>query len=428
MPVLAGLLFPMLALAAVEHVPALPATAPAPAELSGWVRQLAHPKPHTRREAFERLLAWGPLAYHDLRNARRGPSLEAAFLADDLLETMGEVLFVGSKVRLEAEAARVAWDQPFSLTVHVENAGSWPVPVSWAANQPPGAPGDDAAQTGAMLDAADFLEVLGPDGQPVDLRVDPIEPGTALAAAIRLRAGNNPPGHELAPGSTTRLTIPAFNRGWSRYPLLEAGRYSVRFLYQPPWQDEEWVQRGYGAVASEPVFIEVTAGAPPQVRGQDRQAALRGRVQGDRVIVELVSTWDRTLCVNLNLGGLADTHARLVWSLVEPAPPADRDADFELDVTNTGPAFDRGRVRELTAGESIEVANVSRAALLEACRAVLGAAHAGQPLRLSARYSQGASTSVLMRALQQRGIRESIPAQLFNGSAELPEDSIVELR
>lgn len=390
--VLVGFVVPLLALAAAQ-TPGLPASAPAPDQLARWVRELAHPQPRTRREAFDRLMTWGPLAYHDLRQAVHGPSLEAAFLADDLLESMGEVLFVGAGVKLQVDAARIAWDQPLTLTVQVENHGTWPVPVSWAAGQPVVAPSDDPGQAGAMLDAADFLEVLGPDGRPVDLRVDPIEPGTALAAAIRVRAGNKPPSHELPPGASTRLIIPAFNRGWVRYPLLEAGRYAIRFVYQPPWRDEGWVERGFGAITSPPVVVEVTAAAPPHVRGQDRQMGLRSRVTADAVSLELVSTWDRPLCVNLNLGGPAETHARVVWALVEPSPREDRDADFDLDVTNSGPAFDSQRIRVLAPGESVELVRVSRAALLEACQAVMGAPLApGKPVRLSVRYRQAHRT------------------------------------
>ena len=79
-----------------------------------------------------------------------------------------------------------------------------------------------------MIDLADHLVVTGPGGAEIQVRVDDVLADPKVMAAIewRVEGGDLTP---IPPGGTLVYRLPEFNRGWARYPLLEKGKYTIRF-------------------------------------------------------------------------------------------------------------------------------------------------------------------------------------------------------
>jgi hypothetical protein len=203
---------------------------------------------------------------------------------------------IGAQIRLSVDKSRVAWDQPFVLTVHMSNSTPGPIRVPWPARddaRPPRIIGATARQVAAMLDAADFLIVTGPRGRQLELRVDPIEQDPAVYLAVQSRAGDDPPTQEIAAGRADELTIPLFNRGWARFPMLRPGTYTIRFAYQPEWKDQQWTEVQFGRVQSEPVTIEITTAAPEPVRPRGEDLTLHLKTTGEMIEAEIRNVWDR---------------------------------------------------------------------------------------------------------------------------------------
>jgi len=397
---------------------AAPITPPSEQEIRQAIRDLNHPSPARRREAVRRLADWGPLAFDALGKVAAGSELEPALLARDLLREMGEVLFVGGRVRLEVDRERIRWDEPFALTVHVHNPTPGPVVVPWpadaASTTAPAADlhTSDADQVAALMDIADHLSIVGPDGRPVELRVDPIESDSAVYRAVAVRAGFDPPSHPVPPQGSERLRVPAFNRGWARYPLLAAGRYTIRFAYQPEWRDPAWIDQGFGRIESNIVTIEVTQPAPSEVREATRPVRLQLRQENDRLVAELQNVWDRDLWFNFNLGGPLDTHARLEWC---PQPSGDGEVNtFALDGDATGPQFAADRIGHLAPGQTHLLTRADPAAVIE--RARLAGDTSDAP-SVALKYSHLPSGRDLRLNLREKGQRETIPSQIFSGSA-----------
>ncbi len=395
-----------------------PIAEPTPGNIRAAVRDLRHPSPARRQAATERLAAWGPIAFPQLREAAAGSDLEAALLARDLLAELQDAIFLGARVRLEIEPAQVAWDQPFDLVLVAENITPGPLRVPWPAppaSQPASAPAGaavDATQVAAMMDIADFLTVTGPDGAALDVRVDPIERDEAVFEAVSVRAGDSPPSHELAPGASSRLRVEAFNRGWARYPMLVAGRYRIAFAYQPRWRDPRWNEAGYGRVSAAPVEAEITSTAPAQARRGSRPLDMELRRADGYVEAWLLSTWDRVQWVNLNLGTDLDTQARIEWRLQPLRDGEVEPVTFESDMT--GDRFELERVRPIEPAGSLLIARVDERQLLE--RGLKDEVQS-QVLEVTARYSHPQARLPLMGRLKELGRERVLPLELFTGSA-----------
>jgi len=265
-----------------------------------------------------------------------------------------------------------------------------------------------------MLDAADFLTVTGPDRQPLELRVDPIDQDPSVNQAVHDRAGDNPPSHVVPAGQTAHLPLPLFNRGWARYPMLAAGTYTIAFAYQPQWREPAWTQQGFGRVESKPITVQVTRPAPLALRQASRPLQLDLAAQGDTLVAELVSTWDRDLWVNLNIGGPSATHARLVWQPV-PTEPLEVD-QFELESDATDPAFRPGRLGRLPPGQRLLLARTAPAALRQRLRTVTTIGHPLPPLVLRYSYLPSAAWPDLRPLLQSKAPSANLPAQIFTGT------------
>jgi hypothetical protein len=398
-----------------ESAASRPVELPSPDAVQRAIRQLNHPLPAKRQEAVRQLSLWGPLAFEHLEQVAAGADLESALLARDLLREMGEVLFVGAQVRLEADRTRIRWDEPVALTVEVRNPNEgnvrvpWPARADLSASQPAE---DDTRQVAAVMDVADFISVTDPGGEAVDLRVDPIEQDTAIYRVVGLRASDTPPSHAIGPGATVRLAVRQFNRGWARFPMLARGKYHIQFEYQPEWKDPTWTAQGVGRIRSNVVEIEVIDEAPAQVRQAVRPLAMDVSLDGDRVRGELRNTWDRDVYVNLNVGANIETHARLEWV---PQRDSDEANPFMLPGDATEANFSVDRVKQLAPGQAVIVSRASRSQIVQQAQPTDSARSEQIWVRL--RYAHLASPDALRRTLRDKGRHESVPTQLFTGMA-----------
>ncbi|MBP7934663.1 MAG: hypothetical protein KA354_08460 [Phycisphaerae bacterium] len=387
---------------------------PSAAEIRQAVRQLKHPSPAKRREAIRQLAAWGPITFPELHTAAQGNDLEAALSARTLLNELQAAIMLGGRVRLEVVPARVAWNEPFTLILHAHNPGQGPMRVPWpdATKTPTTRPASpDADQVGRMLDAADWLRVTGPDHQPLELRIDSIDGDADIRQAVDLRAGKKPPAHTITPGSHAQLRIPEFNRGWSRYPMLAAGKHTIRFEYQPQWEDESWTEAGFGRVTSEPVTVEVTRSAPDDIRMAERPLHLQLKRQNHHLVAEVHNTWDRPLSLNLNFGPDSSRHAQLVWDITIGTQENTR--RWQPDPDPAAGTFRLDRLKTVDPGGTLEIA---QAPIPELARAGEETETAGpNPRRITLRYMQGPSP-VKMRELYREQVKPSdVPSNLFSG-------------
>ena len=391
-----------------------PASAPAEpsvAEIRAAVKQLKHPSPAKRRDAIRQLAAWGPITFPELRKAAQGSDLEAALSARTLLTELQAAIMLGGRVHLEVDKTRVAWDEPFTLTLHAHNPTSapmrvpWPDPAKVAATRPAS---PEAGQVGRMLDAADWLNVTGPDGQTLELRIDSIDGDADIRQAVDVRAGKAPPSHTIEPGSHVQLRISEFNRGWSRYPMLAAGTYTIRFEYQPQWEDESWTEAGFGRVTSEPVKVEVTRSAPDDIRTAERPLNLRLKRDGDYVVAEMHNMWDRPLCLNLNFGPDNSRQAQLVWDIAVEGKDDARRWQPEADPSAATLKLDRFKI--MAPGRALEI---GRAPIAELVRSADGTRD-----RQTGQVPPDPSLHVLTqsradaRAVQQAGQAERYPVRV----------------
>jgi hypothetical protein len=416
-------------------------TRPSEDEVRRAVRQLNHPSLSQRRAAIRRLAGWGPLAFPELRRASKSGNLEAALSARDLLEELESAILIGADVRLEvsqtrplagettrpltaeASAPRIAWDEPITITVCATNPTAGPLRVPWAepgvaASRPAGGRISDHEQVARMMDAADFLVVTGPDGRRVELRVEPIDRDPDVFRAVDVRARGTPPSHLVPAGQAARLEIPLFNRGWARYPLLAAGRYTLSFEYQPQWKDASWTKDGFGCVRGRPITIEVTNSAPAVVRNGGIALKLSVRPAGSMLQAVLESTWDLPLWINTNLGGVPKTHARLDWQVIQTN--RDNAEPTVVESVAGSPTFDAAKVVELRPGESVVLSTLPAEEVRRALGRASGDRHLGaKDFSIQVHYSWLSNPTELRDVLSERGHAADVPTQMFSGAVSV---------
>jgi hypothetical protein len=263
-----------------------------------------------------------------------------------------------------------------------------------------------------MLDAAEFLTVVGPTGEFVDLRIDPIERDRAVYDAVNLRASGDPPTHTVEPGKTAHLRVPLFNRGWARYPLLAAGRYAVTFDYQPEWADTSWTEAGFGHVRAAPVTIEICEPAPELLREADRPMQLRVSPRSDELVAELVNTWDRPVWVNLNIGSELSVQSRLEWK-IDLGDHYDAEP-IVIEPAVTQPIARADRIRRIEPAESLAAGRVALSDLHERVRS--GLITSAGPFEVRARYVHVAQLDALREHIQAREPGAQVPTHIFTGA------------
>lgn len=383
-----------------------------PEELARLVRRITTPSYQVRDRVFRAIAEIGPAAIPLLRRETNRSRQDVALAARELIEELEEVFFSGVTVRLEADPPRAAWDEAIRLTVFVENPTSFEARIPWAlpdattttaVTTRPKTPAD---QVGMIMDVAAFLEMMTPDGQALDLRVDSLEDDRDVKDVVEARADDGGPVSVLPPGRRCTVVLADLNRGWSRYPLLASGRYRVRFVYQPEWTREEWIAAGVGKVVSNTAEIEITRPAPEILREAAQPVDVIVGHEGGWIVARLLNRWDRPVWVNLNLGD-GPLFARVQWrvgrgeSPTTVVPSSDR---------QEGPAsFDVRRLRLLKPCELVEVARIERSALPAATERTGSGADAAT-WRVAARYDARSSREVIREAGEKAApaVREAV--------------------
>jgi hypothetical protein len=271
-------------------------------ELSSYIRDLGHPSYETRSRATRLLCAAGMAAYEPLQAAAAGDDVETALRAKDILSTLDRLMFSGVDVSFGFSEAKASWDTPVELRLTMSNRSRHPARVPFVLDPAlrDGMP-EVARQVADMLDLAEWLTVRGPDGDDVQLRVDDIAADPAIEQVVAERVDGGP-ASTIAPGGQAVVVLKNFNRGWARYPLLDAGTYTLVFDYVPAWEDAALAKEQAGRVRAEPVSIEVYRAAPPAVSRHGEEVSVRLVRSGDALVAELTNRFDQPLLLNKNFG------------------------------------------------------------------------------------------------------------------------------
>jgi len=290
-----------------------------PEQIDVLIDRLGDTSFKTRTQATQDLINCGPGAFDALKRAAESADLETRVRAKALCAVFEELLFAGADISLRTSRSAVAWDEPFDLTVSIRNPTTHPINVPFILPLQD-AGGDQAhlTQCTRMMDIADFLVVTDGAGDVVDLKVDDINQDARVRDAVMQRAEDAPIGR-LDSARSVDFTIPEFNRGWARYPLLKKGPYTIRLLYQPDWNHDELNEGKVGMVQSDAVTMTVTQSAPEPVRTSHGPARLVLRREGDRIVAALQNRDDLPLYVNNYFASdKSPPAARLQWVLVTP--------------------------------------------------------------------------------------------------------------
>jgi hypothetical protein len=378
-----------------------PSATPANTDIQALLDGLSDPSYEVRQAAVEKLYAAGPAVLEALAEVTKSDDFEAALRARKLIERIQRLFFVGAKIELSASHKQIRWDEPVSLRIKVINPSDFPVHLPFLVKNRGSIDTDSlAVQMGNLLDAADFLSVVGPDAKPVDPVVDDLRGEPSLEAALDTRVYDEP-ASLLAPHSEFILNLPDFNRGFARYRMLRQGTYRLQFAYVPEWDDEKMRQDAIGRVVSNALTLTVTQAAPDLILNARREIRVGLERAGRELVVRLTNTHDRPMGVNLNLGsrGLAD-YAHLKWHAHTPTGVVSADQP----ITNP-PPLDTEKLVKLKPGQSIELfrTDTSRLKALPGFEQVIGA---GETPTLAVRYS-----NILDRALLLRRRREDEPNQ-----------------
>lgn len=298
--------------------------------IDALIRDLGDASYETRLAAMRSLAAVGLPARAALEEAANGDDVEVALRAKTLLATLSRLLFSGADVRLTATKKEIRWDEPFDLVLEVESSPRFATRVPFSLEGgTDGGDDSDARQVGYMLDLAEWLQVRRADGREVSLKVDDIADDPAVLSAVQERLSGGPVS-TLEPGRTARVTGDRANRGWARFPLLDAGEYIFVFDYVPMWEDAALERDRVGRVRSNEVTVVVTQGAPDEVSRGGREASVTLDRDGDTFVARITNHNDQEMIVNTNYGPappLAQGH----WVLEQS------DRQVKLPVGEPGP-------------------------------------------------------------------------------------------
>ncbi len=393
---------------------------PAGIDFERLLTDLSDPSYEVRQAAVEKLYAAGPAVLDALAKVTKSDDFEAALRARDLIERIQKLFFVGAKIELSASHKHIRWDESVSLRIKVINPSDFPIHLPFLVKNRGSIDTDPlAVQMGNLLDAADFLSVVGPDDKAADPVIDDLRGEPSLEAALDTRVYAEP-ASLLAPHSEFILNLPDFNRGFARYRMLRKGTYRLQFAYVPEWDDHKMRQDGIGKVASNALTLTVTQPAPDLILGAKREIRTRLERVGREFVVRLTNTHDRPMGVNLNLGnrGLAD-YAHLEWQWQTPAGIVRAEQPI-IDP----PPLDTERLVKLKPGQSIELftAKWNRLKTLPGFEQM---GQNGEKTTLAVRYSNVLDRALLLMRRRQdepnqekwKRLYEAMPLPTFVGSS-----------
>ncbi len=318
------------------------------------VRSLGDPSYKSRVDATRRLCAIGPRATAALKRAREGKEPEIALRAGKLLEAFEQLLFSGMEITLRISKKRITWDEPVDLIVTMANRSAYDslVPVTLPIDGANSPDNEHARQVAGMIDLGDWLLVRAPGGKEVSLHADDIDAEPAVADVVRQRLEEAPIG-TLPPGESVTLTLPAFNRGWARFRMLDKGRYSVRLVYVPQWEDDQLLTNRVGAVESNVATVDVTSTAPSTVSRRGRERSLTVSIRGTDVRASLTNHLDRAVHINTHFG-TGVPFAKGVW--IAMSGDTRREVSVHADLPSLWQQFDSALIVKVPPGGTIVLA------------------------------------------------------------------------
>ena len=331
---------------------------PEPAEITDrriqqLIQGLGDPAYSTRAEATRALCMIGQRAAPALKLAATGREFEVALRARELLEVIESVYFAGCGIELSAEKNKITWDEPLALTLRIRNRSGYPaqLPFELSSRVRAELP-ESVRQVGDMMDLAEYLRVISPDGRQIALRVDDIRADPLVMDAVEWRTEGGPVAR-LAAGKEAQVLMERFNRGWARFPMLSRGVYKIVFDYQPQWDDEEFRRAGVGRLRGNVLEIEVTSSAPRAVRHSRHPILMSLERDEGELVARLTNADDLPIWVNLNLQSAEPPFAQLSWVI------AAGDSVEEVGKWNRLEAaldrFRRDRVVKLVPGGTLEL-------------------------------------------------------------------------
>ncbi len=354
MLVVAGVLMMPLAGSPAEGQPSL-TEPPTNDEVAALIRDLGDPSYKKRTYATQRLCAIGMPASKRLEAAAAGGDVETALRAKAILSVLNRLMFSGVDVILSFSKTKLAWNDAVDLRITMVNRTMYPARVPFEIDTAQRTTAsDDARQVGDMLDVAELLHVRGPGGKELDLTVDDIAADPAVVAAVQERL-NSGPSSILKPGEQVAVTARAFNRGWARYRLLDAGAYSVVMEYEPNWDDDVLAAKRVGRMISNQAKITVTKSAPETISRAGAQASLALERDGAFIIARLTNRTDQPMFVNKNFGG-SPPFAKGKW--VYELDGSRREVPVERRSGVSWDDFDATMLVEVNAGQSVELARI----------------------------------------------------------------------
>jgi len=401
--------------------PAQVTTSPASTEndIQILLDDLSDPSYEVRQAAVEKLYAAGPVVLEALAEVTKGGDFEAGLRARDLIERIQKLFFVGAKIELSASHKQFRWDEAFSLRIKIINPSDFPIHLPFLIKNRGSIDADPmAVQMGNLLDAADFLSVVGPDGKAADPVVDDLRGEPSLEAALDTRVYAEP-ASLLAPHGEFILNLPDFNRGFARYRMLRKGTYRLQFAYVPEWDDPKMREAEIGKVVSNALTLTVTQPAPDLILHARREIRVVLERVGWEFVIRLTNTHDRPMGVNLNLGnrGLAN-YAHLEWQWQTPAGVVRAEQPI-IDP----PPLDTEKLVKLKPGQSIELfrADLNRLKTLPGFEQM---DQEGEKTTLAVRYSNTLDRALLLMRRRQdepnqekwKRLYEATPLPTFVGS------------
>jgi hypothetical protein len=280
-----------------------------------------------------------------------------------ILEILDSIYFAGCTVHLAFSRSETAWAAPLDLVVSIENQGTHPARVPFELESPEGDKRPaDSRQVAHMLDVAEWLSLVGPNGKMVELRVDEIAADAQVTAVVEARLGTGPVSTVL-PGDRMVVTLKDFNRGWARYPLLDAGEYTAVLEYVPPWKDEVMAAAQIGRARSNSAGLVVTEAAPATVSRSGAEASVAVKREGPTLVGRLINRSDLSIYVNLNLGPTTP-FAQARWLI--QAGEKTIELPVEPSAQGSLASFQADRLVEVAAGQSTEIGRISATELHEA--------------------------------------------------------------
>lgn len=333
------------------------------ARITSLVADLGSTSYAKRTHATRRLTAIGNAATAKLRAAALGDDTETALRAKSILTTLDDLLFAGVEIELSFSKPKIAWDEPVDLRVTMTNRSRFPakVPFQLATPSDPDRSAD-ARQVGDMLDVAEFLHVVRGDGRTIELTVDDIADDDDVVEAVSTRLSGGPV-TTLKPQEQMTVTARAFNRGWARYRLLDAGPYTVTLDYVPQWSDDVLARERVGRVTSTKARINVTSAAPLTVSRGGSEASIALRIDGPFIAAVVTNRTDHAMLVNRNFGHAAP-FATALWVWEKGAEQ--REISVAPKRAESWDDFDPAALTRLPAGESLELARIGVAELRQA--------------------------------------------------------------